>query len=91
MIGAIAIDGSLQLLHGLWRWRAGRPLVLILFWVPRRYGSHLTRRLVELCTEDQRTQLIQNVAPDLVAISQRIFKQAGQSTHAAFKDALRFR
>eukprot|EP01052_Picozoa_sp_SAG31_P030419 SAG31_NODE_3118_length_4656_cov_3.081413_4_plen_81_part_00 len=38
-----------------------------------KYGSHLTRRLVELCTEKQRTQLIQHVARDLVTISRSRF------------------
>ena len=38
-----------------------------------KYGSHLTRRLVELCTDDERTKLIQQVADELVTISRSRF------------------
>lgn len=38
-----------------------------------KYGSHLTRRLVELCTEAERAEVLREVAPQLVDISKSRF------------------
>ena len=38
-----------------------------------KYGSHLTRRLVELCTVEERTELLREIAPQLVDISKSRF------------------
>ena len=34
-----------------------------------KYGSHLTRRVVELCTKDERTAIVREIAGQVVGIS----------------------
>ena len=34
-----------------------------------KYGSHLMRRVVELCTEEERTKIVREIADDVVEIS----------------------
>ena len=38
-----------------------------------KYGSHLTRRIVELCSKEERTVIVREIAPQVVGISRSRF------------------